>query len=122
MKQSRVLSLAVLAAVTTHAALAGQPSVSHSPRGGISTDPGGAWVRPDYPKVPNSQTLKKAGPAAATVCGDPDGYAATWSTRDRWGSFSIIRPTGVEGEVRYCVAVRLQGSEAIEVKYDVIGE
>ena len=123
MNRTLLFSLAAIAAIASHGALAvnaaaGNPLVG----GGVTTDSRGATVRPAFVKPSGSQTLKKAGAVRSTSCADPVGYApVTWTTFDRWGSFPIVRPADVSGEVRYCVALRLDNSPSFSVKYDVIG-
>ena len=123
MKKSHVIALAFITAVSGHGAIASTPEARLVQGPGVTTGPDYATVRPDFPRPATSKVLVKAGAAASTSCTDTRGYAVqAWARNDRWGSFPIVRPQNVAGAVRYCVAQRFDGSSALHVKYDVIGE
>jgi hypothetical protein len=123
MQKTILISFAAIAAIVSTAAIARNP-VQRQPQtegSGVFTDANRALVRPGF-RIPGSHTLVKAGAASSTSCEDPSGYRLQqWAHFDTWGSFAIPRPANVVGEVRYCVSVRAEGAQSINVKYDVIG-
>ena len=118
--------VAAIALVTSQAAIAASPISRPLPKSygsGVTTSAEGAWVSPGFDVPADTDQVVKAGPADTTACADFTDYSkVTWTTFDRWGSFPILRPTDVAGEVRYCVGLRHTGSHLVKVAYDVIGE
>lgn len=123
--QKRVIATAI-AMLASQATMATSPVSKHLPRSygsGVSTSAQGARVRPGFEHIADAEMVVKAGPAASTVCADVAGYAKVgWTFFDRWGSFPIRRPAGVEGSVRYCVGQRHMTGHLVQMAYDVIGE
>ena len=117
---------AAIALVTSQAAIAASPTSRPLPKSygsGVTTSAEGAWVSPGFDVPAHTHQVVKAGPAGTTACADFTGYGkVTWTAFDRWGSFPILRPADVAGEVRYCVGLQHAGSQLVKVAYDVIGE
>jgi hypothetical protein len=124
MQKAAILSLAVVGALISAAAMASNPVIKPGDRtsgSGILTDPSGARVRPGF-ENPNGHIVVKAGAASTTSCQDPADYSPQrWAFFDVWGSFHIARPADVVGAVRYCVSVQSDNTPSFAVKYDATG-